>query len=56
MQFVNRMLTLVCLSKKAIIELNKSGDSFGPDIIPGFRRQLAAGFFIQPRTAMKLSM
>lgn len=26
-----------------------------PDIVSGFRENLAAGFFIQPRRAMKLS-
>ena len=56
MQFVTRVLTLVCLSKNTLIELNKDEDSVGPYIIPGFRGQLAAGIFIQSRIAMKLSM
>ena len=56
MQSPTRVLTLVCLSNNTLIKLNKDEDSVGPDIIPGFRGQLAAGTFIQSRTAMKLSM
>lgn len=54
MQFGARAPPLDCFSDNATIGLDPVWGFCWPDIIPGFRGQLAAGFVIKPRKAMKL--